>query len=109
MKVAGREYEVEGGFVKITPEELEDLLDEAAFDAGADQETVPLDVAKQLLAGNPIKVWRNYRGLTQEALAERAGISQPMIVALEKGERVGSVDTLKKIAEILNVNVDDLC
>src|SRR2546429_9916132 len=47
---------------------------------------------------------REKRGLTQQALAERTGIKQPMIARLEKGQ-IPKVATLQRLAQALNARV----
>ncbi len=96
-------------------EAAEDAIDSAFLDAfrnklafGAD-ETVPAAVLDALLAGaNPVKVWREYRGLTQDALAAQAGISKAYLCQIETGKRDGAIKTLRAIAAALDVTVDDL-
>ena len=62
-----------------------------------------------MLAGvNPVKVWREYRGLTQEALAIQSGISKAYLCQIETGKREGAIKTLRALAAALNVTVDDL-
>lgn len=76
--------------------------------AGA-EELVPSAVAERLLGGeNPVRVWREHRGLTTKALAESIGIAQPYLSQIETGKREGTVRTMKKIAEALGVALDDL-
>lgn len=58
--------------------------------------------------GEHIKKARQERGITQKILAERVGVSQPMINYYEKGIRTPSVSTLVNIAKELNVSVDSL-
>lgn len=91
---------------------LEDADDAALFDAarGADDGfRIPAAVAHALLDGdNPVKVWREHRGLTQEVLAERAAISKAYLCQIETGKRVGALKTLKAIAGALAVTVDEL-
>lgn len=90
------------------------MEDIAAFDSAmaaveSGEETIPLKAVDSLLAGeSPIRVWREYRNLTQAQLAEQAGVKQSYIAMLEAGERQGSVDVLVKIARVLKVDVDDL-
>ena len=55
---------------------------------------------------NPVKVYREYRKMTQEELAEKAGISVHMVRKIENGESKGSVDTIKAIAEALRLNME---
>lgn len=73
------------------------------------EELVPAAVVNALVAGkNPIAVWRNYRQLTQGALAQAAGISPAYLSQLESGARQGSTETLSRIAQALNLTLDDL-
>src|SRR3990172_3673835 len=52
------------------------------------EELIPSQVVYAILdGGNPIRVWREYRGISQQELAERAGISVPYLSQLEKGMR----------------------
>jgi len=93
-------------------EEAQDLADaEAAVRAiEAGEETVPEDVVERLLSGeeHPIKVWREYRGLTQEALGERAGVGKSYISQLEARSKSGSPRVIKALAGALGVDMDDL-
>ena len=57
---------------------------------------------------HPIKVYRNYRQLTQQELADLIGKSKPYIAKLEAGERTGTIDVLARIAEVLEVDLDQL-
>ncbi len=78
------------------------------LDEGRD-EVVPLEVLRQLLAGrHPLAVWRRHRALTQQALADAAGVSTSYIPQIESGAKPGSVHALRKIAEALRVDIDDL-
>jgi DNA-binding XRE family transcriptional regulator len=74
-----------------------------------EEELVPAEIVKRLIGGeNPIRVWRDYRGLTVSALAEQAGITQAYLSQVETGKRAGTVETMKKLAVALDVTVDDL-
>jgi transcriptional regulator with XRE-family HTH domain len=55
-----------------------------------------------------IKAIREKRGLTQKQLADRLGVKQQNISDWERGERSPSVKNLKKLAEVLNCQIDDL-
>jgi hypothetical protein len=57
---------------------------------------------------SPIRVWREYRGLSQAALAKVAQISVPYLSQLEHHIRSGSKNVLKNIAEGLNIPLDML-
>lgn len=93
-------------------EDAEDHAAVAGFEerlAKGEEEFVPVAMVDRILSGeNPVRVWREYRGLTATALAERAGIAQPYLSQIETGKRDGTVDTYRRIAEALRVTVDDL-
>ncbi len=77
--------------------------------ARGEEESVPHDVARRLMNGEaPLRVWREYRGLSQAALAEAAGVTQSMVTMMETGRRTGKAKTLKRLAEALGVAVDEL-
>ena len=55
-----------------------------------------------------VKEWRERRGMTQEQLAERAGISRPYLARLETARQDPKLSTLEKIARALKVDVTKL-
>lgn len=55
-----------------------------------------------------IRTLRRDKGLTQEALCERAGISLDSVNRIEGGSRVPTLDTLERIARALDVSPSDL-
>lgn len=59
--------------------------------------------------GRRIKQGRERRNLTQDALAEKAGLSRIYIAKLEGGDRkAASLDALERIAKALRVKLVDL-
>ena len=99
--------------IVMRPEDLDEMLEDAAATATWErtrgQEAVPIAVVDRLLAGdNPIRVWREHRGLSLSALAEAAGIGKGYLSQLETGGRQGPVATLKQLALALRVELDDL-
>jgi DNA-binding XRE family transcriptional regulator len=113
------EHEGKPAYVVVRYEVWQDLLEQAedadaarAYDrakAQRDHETVPIAVADALLAGQkPMRVWRDYRGMTQEQLAQAAGVRRAYITQLESGKRRGSAEVLARIARALGVHIDDL-
>lgn len=93
-------------------EMLEDIRDYDIAKAeleNDEDELIPSEVVEALLDGeNPIKVWREYRGQTQQQLAATVGISKPYLSQIETGKRKGTVDILSAIAKSLNVSLDDI-
>ena len=93
-------------------ETLEDIRD---FDRisteieNGEEELIPSEVVYAILESeNPIKVWREYRGLTQQQLAHAAGISKPYLSQIETGKRKGTTEILSAIAKVLDVSLDDV-
>lgn len=58
--------------------------------------------------GKHLKKARKEAGLTQEQLAERAGVSRAAVARYESGEIEPSLKTLVSIADTLNVSTDSL-
>jgi len=93
-------------------EELDDLRAydraKARIEAGAD-ELVPAAYADRILDGeNPLRVWRDLRGLTQQGLARASGVNRVQIADIEAGRKRGSVETVARLARTLNVDMEDL-
>ncbi|EHN17118.1 helix-turn-helix domain-containing protein [Clostridium sporogenes] len=49
---------------------------------------------------------RKNKGLTLEELSSKTGISKNMLWHLEKGDRTGTIETLKKLSEFYQVSLD---
>ncbi len=93
----------------------EDLADLQAYDrakaalASGEEELIPADYANRLLNGdNPLRVYRDLRGLTQAGLAARAGVNRVTVAEIETGRKQGSIASLRKLAEALGATLDDL-
>lgn len=65
------------------------------------------DIIKQNIAKNLI-YYRKINNLTQIQLAEKLSYSDKAISKWERGESVPDIFTLKKIASLYRINVDDL-
>ena len=77
--------------------------------ATGEEELIPAEFANRVISGeNKIRVWREYRGMTGKELAEKTGLAAPYISQLETGNREGTIDTFKKIAAALRVDIDDI-
>ena len=92
-------------------EAIEDIqaFDEAKARVAKGEELIPSEVTFALLDGaNPVRVWREHRGLTQGQLAVQAGISHPYMSQIESGKRAGTTEVLRAIAEALGVDLEDI-
>jgi mRNA interferase RelE/StbE len=92
-------------------EDAEKLADVEAYDAAkarledGDDELVPLEVTERRIRGEaPLRIWREYRKLTQERLAKKSKVSRALIAAIETKRRAGSVNTLRKLGAALDVS-----
>ncbi|MDY6835086.1 MAG: helix-turn-helix transcriptional regulator [Chloroflexota bacterium] len=73
------------------------------------EELVPSGVTYAILDGdNPIRVWREYRCLTQQQLADMAGINKAYLSQIETGKRTGTAKVLTNIAKALDLALDDI-
>lgn len=52
---------------------------------------------------------RKRRGLSQQALAERCGLSKNMIGRYEHGKRIPNIYKAREIADVFGVTIDYLC
>jgi DNA-binding XRE family transcriptional regulator len=96
-------------------EEAEMLEDIREYDAAkaelekGEDELIPAEVVFAILDGeNPIKVWREYRGLPQQQLADKVKISKAYLSQIETGKRKGSTEILSTIAKALDVSLDEV-
>ena len=74
----------------------------------ADEETYSSEVINRLILNeeNPIRVYRDHRGLTQQQLADKCGIQRAYLAEIETGRKSGSIKTLKTIAAALEVDLN---
>ena len=89
-------------------EDLEDIKAIEAYLANP-KEGIPGDLVKRIIDGeSPLAVYREWRGYNQSSLSKASGVHRVQIADIEAGRSKGSVDTLKKLAETLNVSIDEL-
>ena len=70
---------------------------------------MPADFAKRLIAGeSPLRVWRELRGLSQVKLGAVSGVNRVQIADFEAGRGKGAVVSVRKLADALEVRLDDL-
>ncbi len=96
-------------------EAAENLADIQAFDEAKRrleegmEELIPAEFADRIIDGeNPVRVWREFRGLSVKELAEKAEISGAYLSQIEGGSREGSISTLKALATALSLDLVDI-
>jgi len=99
-------------FAVIPYDVYEEMVDALALQQAQSENEVayPAHVAKRIAIDeeSPLKVLREWRGLTQEQLADKARLSKNYISMLETGKRPLSKKTAVLIAGILGVEWDML-
>lgn len=77
--------------------------------AAAQADYLPIDQVVRLLAGDPpLAIWREQRGLSRAALADRAGVSRRTVARIERRQSAGSLASLQALARALSVGLDAL-
>jgi transcriptional regulator with XRE-family HTH domain len=72
---------------------------------------VPSNAAREKISSNVARLLREERerqNLSLNALAAKAGISRQMVSYIEQEERNPSLDTLLRIADALQIALDDV-
>jgi DNA-binding XRE family transcriptional regulator len=92
-------------------EEQDDIVAAAAAQVRreAGEEYLPAEMVNRLVDGeNALRVWRQYRSMSLNELAERAGVNKAMISQLENDKAFGRPATWRALADTLNVTVDHI-
>jgi transcriptional regulator with XRE-family HTH domain len=85
----------------------EDFFTELEESSPAFRKAWALEEPRMRVAQNLYRL-RSERGLTQEELARRAGMRQPRIAELERGDSGTTQDTLVRVALALGADIADL-
>jgi transcriptional regulator with XRE-family HTH domain len=76
--------------------------------AAGEDESIPTAVVERLAAGaQPVRVWREHRGMTGRALAEAAHVPASYLCDIEAGRKPGSFQAMAAIAAALRVDMED--
>ena len=74
-----------------------------------EDELVPAAVVERLLSQeSPIKVWREFRGMSRKALAAAAAVGVPFLTRIEAGEKQPGLATRKALAKALRLSPEAL-
>ena len=87
-------------------EDKEDIKEIEEFHSEG-KNTIPYRFLQDITKGkNSVKVFREYRKVSQAQLAKNIGVSRQYICQIENNERNGTSKIIKKIAKILDVDID---
>jgi DNA-binding XRE family transcriptional regulator len=114
--------EIDGRKMAVLPmeeyERLLDIVEDKADSLAAEtaerrraegEEYLPAEMIDRLIAGeSALKVWRKYRGLTQDELARRAKTTFATVSRLEAGKMKSNPKMWNRLAEALDVSVGDI-
>lgn len=92
---------------------LEEAEDRAALTEAIKTRTgddyLPVETVERMLAGeSKLRVWREHRKMTLDALADASGVGKSYISEIETGKKPGSLKAMVDLAEALRVAVEDL-
>lgn len=108
-----------GELVVLTRAEYDGLLarletedeDIAIFDArmaelaSGSERRLPAEVTRFMVGGDSLlKALRRWRNMTEAQLSSKTNLAQSYISDLESGRRTGASDTLRRIAEALDID-----
>lgn len=75
--------------------------------ASKQEVTVPVEVIDRIMAGeSPLRVWREYRGMTAAQLAAAVAITPAHVSKLESGKGEPSVTLLRHLSKALQVDIE---
>lgn len=80
----------------------------ARVKSGEEETFTSAEVDAFLAAKTPLAFFRKKRGMSQDGLAKRTGITQGYLSEIEIGRKSGDVRTLRKLADALAVSLDSL-
>jgi DNA-binding XRE family transcriptional regulator len=92
---------------------LEDLEDRGTVERvrnEKDRRYVPVEIVQRLISGeeSKVKVWREYRGMTLRALAEKAQIAPAYLSEIETRKKPGSLKAMAALARALDIQIEAL-
>ncbi|CAA0096811.1 Uncharacterised protein [Starkeya nomas] len=80
----------------------------ARLEAGTETLISDKDMDAYLAAPTPLAFWRKKRGLPIAELADKVGIAEDELAAMEIGLRAPSAAALRRLADVLGLTADAL-
>lgn len=89
-------------------EQLEEVVEQRIHERNREQGIPHIQLHRVIRGENPIKVYREWRKLTQSKLAEICEVTQGNIAIIERFDNIGSTPLLLKISQALNVDFEHI-
>lgn len=92
-------------------EDRADLLaaENAQMRRESGEDYVPAQVVDAIIAGDsPLRAWRKHRHFTLADLGRRVGHSHTYLSNVENGKKAGGLSLWRKLADELNVAIEDI-
>ncbi|UCI05061.1 helix-turn-helix domain-containing protein [Mesorhizobium sp. B1-1-8] len=97
-----REYDAL--LAQLGDEDAEDRMTLLIAAEARGEQALPEQVSAAMLAGDSVlKAVRKWRGLTQAALAQAAGLNQGYLSELEARAKTGKAETMQRLARAMDV------
>lgn len=88
-------------------EDIEDIKDIEKYLKSVEdnaEDVIPGEVTFAIIDGtHPIRAWRKYKNIKMNQLAKKVGISGAYLSQIENGKRNPTIETLKAIANALEI------
>lgn len=88
-------------------EDIEDIKDIEKYLKSVEdnaEDVIPSEVTFAIIDGtHPIRAWRKYKNIKMNQLAKKVGISGAYLSQIENGKRNPTIETLKAIANALEI------
>lgn len=90
-------------------EDIQDIEDNLKAIQTGKEIAIPGEVTFAILEGvSPIRAWRKYKKIKMKELAEMVGISAAYLSQIENKKRNPTIETLKAIAGVLDLDIEIL-
>ncbi|MSO98863.1 MAG: XRE family transcriptional regulator [Rhodospirillaceae bacterium] len=88
--------------------QMEDAADRASLEK-KNAEYLPVALVERLIAGeSAVRIFREWRGVSQDKLATTAGIGKSMLSQIESGKKEPSLVTARRLAAALDVTLEEI-
>ncbi len=92
-------------FAVLSYDDFMSLLKEQGDEIYFPDEVVRLNIIEEMSLP---RAWREFKNMTQSQVASKLGISQSALAQMERVDANLRMTTLKKLADVFNINIEQL-